>query len=73
MPNLSASGSVAIITSASTFLANLIPISNADGSSGFGNSTVEKFPSGTACSSTTYTFLKPRRFRTSLTGIFPVP
>ena len=73
IPSLSASGSVAIITSASTFFARSIPMANADGSSGFGDLTVLKSPSGTVCSSTTYTCLKPSLLSTSLTGTFPVP
>ena len=73
IPNLSASGSVANTISASTFFANFKANSNAFLSSGFGYVTVEKFPSGSSCSETTYTFSKPISFNILCTGKFPVP
>ena len=69
----SQSGSVAMITSALTSLANLSPYSNAAVSSGFGYSIVGNVPSGSFCSSTTWTFLNPRRARTVVTALYPAP
>ena len=60
-------------TSAPTFFPNSTAYSNAPASSGFGDLTVEKSPSGTACSSTT---CKPLKFACSnafSTSINPVP
>ena len=59
--------------SAPDSFAIFIAISNTAFSSGFGYSTVEKLLSGNSCSFTTSTFLNPDCFRTSLTGILPVP
>ena len=52
IPTLSASGSVPITISASISLANAMAIFNASGSSGFGDLTVGKLPSGISCSFT---------------------
>ena len=73
IPTLSESGSVAITRSALIFLAIFIASSNAADSSGLGDLTVGKFPSGLACSSTIYTLSKPKRFKTLGTRVAPVP
>ena len=56
-PNLSQSGSVPITISAFSFSASSKAIFSAAGSSGFGEATVGKSPSGFSCSFTKWTFL----------------
>ena len=73
MATLSQSGSVAIRRSASFSLPSFIEYSNALVSSGLGYSMVGKVPSGSSCSFTTYTFLKPLSERILLTRMFPAP
>ena len=42
-------------------------------SSGLGYITVGKLPSGTDCSATTVTLVKPKSFNTCGTNVIPVP
>jgi len=56
-PTRSLSGSVPTTISAFIFSAKAVAIAKASGSSGFGDFTVGKFPSGTSCSATIFTFL----------------
>ena len=73
IPRRSASGSVARTMSAFFSFASLRASSNAFGSSGFGYSSVVNSGSGSSCSGTMYTFLKPSSDRTLFTGTRPVP
>ena len=72
-PSLSQSGSVPITISASIFFASWSANSNASGSSGFGDLTVGKSPSGLAWDATTCTFLYPASSSTSGTDVIEVP
>lgn len=71
--NRSASGSVPIRMSASISLPYSIANSKASCSSGLGDVTVEKLASGSSCSFTTVTFVKPNAFNPSRTGLLAVP
>ena len=70
MPTLSQSGSVPKTRSAPISLAFSIAMVSASFSSGLGERTVEKLPSGSSCSLTTVTSIPSSIF---LTGILPVP
>ena len=59
--------------SALTLFPRLRAISNALVSSGLGDSTVGKLPSGIFCSSTICTFLNPALFKTSGIRVIEVP
>ena len=72
-PILSASGSVPITISALTDLAMFIAIFKASGSSGLGDFTVLKLPSGIACSLTICKSLNPAPFNTSGRILYDVP
>ena len=72
-PSLSESGSVPITISAFVFSANANAMVNASGSSGFGDFTVGKFPSGSACSATIFTSVKPAFAKTLGIDLIEVP
>ena len=72
-PTLSASGSVPITISALTAFAKSIAILKASGSSGLGDFTVLKLPSGIACSLTICKSLNPAPFKTSGRILYDVP
>ena len=63
-PNLSESGSVPNTISACFSSASFTAKFNASFSSGFGDATVGKSPSGFSCSLTINTFLYPAFFKT---------
>ena len=71
--HLSASGSFAIATSASIFLAKASRRSIAPGSSGFGKETVGKFGSGLVCSATFIDGLNPASFMQASKVSWPTP
>ena len=71
--HLSASGSFAIATSASIFLARASNKSIAPGSSGFGKETVGKFGSGLVCSATFIDGLNPASFMQASKVSWPTP
>ena len=73
IPIRSQSGSVPITISAPISSAFLSANVRASGSSGLGDFTVGKLPSGTACSSTMCTLVKPARLSTSGTIVIDVP
>ena len=73
IPRRSASGSVPITISAPIALAFSIAICRASGSSGFGDLTVGKSPSGLACSSIIETCLYPAFSRTCGMAVTEVP
>ena len=72
-PNLSQSGSVPITISAPILFAKSVAIFKASGSSGFGDFTVGKSPSGTLCSSTICTSVYPAFAKASGTETIEVP
>ena len=72
-PNRSQSGSVPIRISASILSAKAVAIFKASGSSGFGDVTVGKSPSGRLCSSTICTFEYPALANASGTEMMEVP
>ena len=72
-PILSQSGSVPKIISGDSCFAISNANSNTCGISGFGYGAVGKFPLGSSCSLTTFTFEYPSSDNTLLTGIFPLP
>ena len=73
IPNRSESGSVPITISALILSANSNAIFNAAGSSGLGDFTVGKFPSGLRCSSTMVTSVNPACFKAAGIAITDVP
>ena len=73
IPNLSQSGSVPITISAFVCSAISIAILSASGSSGFGEITVGKSPSGVACCATTCTFVYPAASKTRGIMVIEVP
>ena len=73
IPSLSPSGSVPMIISALCLYPSLSAIAKASVSSGFGDVTVGKSPSGTLCSSTINTLLNPAFCKTSGIKVIDVP
>ena len=73
IPTRSASGSVARTNCAPISFAFSIARFNADGSSGFGDFTVGKFPSIIFCSSTEIILVKPNLFNAFGTRLTPLP
>ena len=73
IPTRSASGSEAMTMSASIFLAKLRASVSASPFSGFGDTTVGKFPSFTICSVTVFTFSNPQLLRADGTRTRPAP
>ena len=72
-PMRSESGSVASTRSAPSLAARSMAIDMVLRSSGFGDSTVGKLPSITACSGTSFTFVKPNFLSDSGTRRTPEP
>ena len=72
-PKRSESGSVPTTISAPILFAKAIAIDKASGSSGFGDFTVGKSPSGSACSGTIFTSLYPAFANTFGIDLIDVP
>jgi hypothetical protein len=72
-PSLSQSGSVANTKSAFFFDAYLIALSSASCSSGFGETVVGKFPSGSLCAGSVKSRAFPAEASAFGTSVMPVP